>query len=349
MTDRHLRQQTLEFIGKAGQLRLASSRAVIVGLGAIGCVAADLLARAGVGSLTLIDGDTVDLTNLHRQSLFVEADAQLSAAKVEAARDRLLAIDGVLRITPIAQRVTSASAEMIVPACDVLLDGTDNYETRYLLNDLAVRRETPLCYAGALGAAGMAMTVLPGRSACLRCVFPEPPPPETQETCASAGVFAPAVYLAASTGAADALRLLATEERGHVGGVLTRFETRSGRTAQTSVSRDESCVCCAKRRFEWLERRESGVRVEVVCGREAVRVSPGAGRGLALERVAARCREKGTLVESSAFLVRARTEVGGRIVDATIFADGRAEVLTGDERVARDFYERVVAPALVPG
>lgn len=346
MTDRFARHHALDFIGKTGQKRLASSHVVLVGLGAIGCVAADLLARAGVGALTLIDGDTVDLTNLHRQSLYTEADARQALPKAQAAHARLTAIDSSLRITPIAQRISPGSTERIVPACDVILDGTDNYETRYLLNDLAVKRAVPLCYAGAIGGAGMAMTVLPGRSACLACVFPEPPPREAQETCDSAGVFAPAVYLAASTAAGDALRLLAGIAG--VGGVLTRFDTGAGRVAQMRVERDGACVCCAGGRLEWLDRREEGVRVEAVCGKEAVRVTPGGGSIATLERVAARCREKESLVESSAYLVRARTVVGGKAIDATIFADGRAEVITNDVGVAREVFERIVAPVLSP-
>lgn len=343
MTDRFLRQKTLDFIGESGQARLSRAHAVLIGLGAIGCTTADLLARAGLASLTLIDGDTVDLTNLHRQSLFTQADAQQALPKVQAATNRLLAIDPALRITPIAQRVSPENADQLVPPCDLILDGTDNYDARYLLNDLAVKRGVPLCYAGAVGASGMAMTILPHRSACLRCVFPDPP--ETHETCESAGVFPPAVYLAASTASSDALRLLAGHS-GAIGNVLTRFDTRTGHIAQTRVERDASCPCCGEGKFEFLEKREQGVRVEAVCGKGAVRVMPGAASGAALDRIAARCREKDALVEVSPYLVRARTVVGGRPVDATFFADGRAEVLTSDERVAREVYERIVAPVL---
>ncbi len=351
MTDRHIRQKTLAFIGDSGQSRLAHAHAVVVGLGAIGCVAADLLARAGVGTFTLIDGDTVDLTNLHRQSLFSERDARRGAAKVEAANERLLAIDATLRITPMAARITPENAESIVPTCDVIVDGTDNYESRYLLNDLAVKRGVALCYAGAVGAAGMAMTVRPGQTTCLRCVFPEPPPAEAQATCASEGVFAPAVYLAASTAASDALRLLAAERRENcgVGDVLTRFETSSGLARQTRLDRDPECPCCVRRAFEWLARRAGGVRVELVCGKDAVRVTPGMIAPDALARVAARCREKGTLLDASPYLVRTRAEVRGALVDATVFADGRAEVITRDEGVAREVYDRVVTPALSGG
>ncbi len=346
MTDRFLRQRTLEFIGESGQKRLSAAHAVLVGLGAIGCSAADILARSGLASLTLIDGDTVDLTNLHRQSLYTEADAHQALPKVQAAQTRLSSVDSSLRITPIAQRVSPGNAEQIVPPCDVILDGSDNYDTRYLLNDLAVKRGVPLCYAGAVGAVGMAMTVLPGRTACLRCVFPEPPSPETQETCESAGVFAPAVHLAASTAAGDAMRLIASGSGENIGNVLTRFDARTGRITQLRAERDGSCACCGEGRYEFLGKRGQGVRVEAVCGKTAVRVTPGVAAGGALERIAARCREKESLVEASAYLVRARTVVGGRPVDATFFADGRAEVITSDERVAREVYERIVAPVL---
>lgn len=311
---------------------------MVVGCGAIGCAAADLLCRAGVGRLTLIDRDVVEWTNLQRQCLFDEADAREGLPKAEAARRRLNAIHGAARIDAVIADITPANAvEVCVgrSAPGVLLDGTDNYETRYLLNDLAVREGVVLAYAGAVGAEGMAMTVRPGRTPCLRCVFPEPPPVESRQTCDTSGVFGPAVALAASWQAGEALKILMGRED-LLSHRLLRANLERGEVSTVSLPQrpDAECPCCAHRRFEWLDR--SSASATTLCGRSSVQVAAGGGR-VDLDALASRLGRAGE-VTSNRFLVRAALadEHGeqGSSIELTVFADGRA-IVSGTTRADR--------------
>ncbi len=192
---RYHRQMLLPGVGEEGQRRLGTGHALIVGVGALGCASSELLARAGVGRLTLIDRDVVEATNLQRQSLFDERDADEGLPKAVAAARRLERINSTIEVTAIVEDLTPRAARrrFASPPFDLILDGTDNFETRYLLNDLAVKHSIPYCYGGVIGTRGMAMTVRPGVTPCLRCVFDQPPPGGTTPTCDTAGVLGPAV------------------------------------------------------------------------------------------------------------------------------------------------------------
>lgn len=362
---RYHRQMLLPGIGEAGQRALLRARAVIVGCGALGCASADLLARAGVGRLTLIDRDVVELTNLQRQTLFTEADAAAGAPKAEAAARRLRAVNSEIEIKAVIADAThrnierlagldatgNASGDSAGPV--VLVDGTDNFQTRYLLNDVAVKHGVPYIYGGAVGTGGLVMPVLPARAGgagpCLRCVFEEPPAAGTTPTCDTAGVLGPVVAMVAAMQAAAALRVLA-QGPAAVEAALTEFDAWGGRVRRIDLTsaRRADCPACGRGRLEYLD----GSRAEdtaVLCGQRAVQVWPDsaqAGGLVDLQAMAERLRAHGT-VASHEYLLRARLERErgreGGAIELTVFADGRAVVRGTDEvAVARAIYARYV-------
>ena len=214
---RYHRQMLLPSIGEDGQRRLASSTAVIVGCGALGTVSADALVRAGVGRIVIVDRDIVELTNLQRQVLFDESDARAGLPKAAAAARRLGATNSAIRIVPIVADFTSQKAESIILGtpqdagvrAQVVLDGTDNFQTRYLLNDVCVKHGIPLVYGGAVGTTGMTMTIataIDPPTPCLRCVFPEAPAPGSTPTCDTAGILGPVAGIVASLQAIEMYR-----------------------------------------------------------------------------------------------------------------------------------------------
>lgn len=354
---RYHRQMILPGVGEAGQRRLARARAVIVGCGALGCQAADLLARAGVGSLTLIDRDVVEWTNLQRQTLFTEADARVGEPKARAAARRLADVNSGIELLPVIADATHRNVERLAglagatgdAARTVLIDGTDNFQTRYLLNDVAVKHGVVYVYAGVVGVSGMAMPVVPGLGPCLRCVFEEPPPPGSTPTCDTAGVLGPAVAVVAGMQAAEVIRRIVMEEAAGPA-ALQEFEVWPGRSRriELAAARRGDCPCCGRRRFEFLE----GGRAEdtaVLCGQRAVQVWPveaQAGGGVDLRALAARLAAHGP-VAGHEYLLRARLEGErgreGAAIELTVFGDGRAVVRgTDDVSAARAIYARYV-------
>lgn len=353
---RYHRQMLLPGVGEAGQRRLAAAHALIVGVGALGCAAADMLARAGIGLLTLIDRDVVEPTNLQRQCLFDERDAAEGLPKAVAAARRIAAINSAVAVTPIVEDLTPRTARRrfdaaasVGPAFDVILDGCDNFETRYLLNDLSVMHGIPYCYGGVVGTRGMAMTVRPGVSACLRCVFDKPPAPGTTPTCDTAGVLGPAVQIVAAWQAADALKLLLGDAASEshvtrVGGELREFDLWSERSRSVTLERiGGACVCCGQRTFEHAEPRSRGGRANadddgaVLCGQDAVQIAARPDQNerdtgkpaIDLTALAERLRPHGP-VSLSAYFLRAnllgeRSKTRGT-VELTVFPDGRSIV-----------------------
>jgi adenylyltransferase/sulfurtransferase len=346
---RHHRQMILPGFGVAAQARLAGSRALVVGCGALGCAAIDLLARAGVGTLTLLDRDVVEITNLQRQSLYVDADARAGAPKAEAAKRRVQAIDPALRVHACVEHLSSENVEEFVSDCDVIIDGLDNYRTRYLLNDAAVKLGKAFVHAGAVAMRGTSMPILAGIAGalgiprsdapCLRCVFPEVPAPGEGETCDTAGVFGPAVAMVGSYAAGQAIKLLA----GRADLLDCSFwandlETnRTTRLALAGAARTD-CACCGARRFEFLEADSDG-RCTVLCGRNAVQVRPAAVAQLDLVRLQVRLASLGTFVITDGLLVGA---LQGSL-ELSVFPDGRAIVRgTTDPVIAQTTYDRCI-------
>jgi molybdopterin-synthase adenylyltransferase len=347
------RQMLLPGWGPEAQSRLALSHAVVVGLGALGCYSADMLARAGVGTLTLIDRDLVEFTNLQRQPLYTEADADAALPKAQAAASRLRAVNSAIAITAVAADLTSRNAASLIRCPDILIDGTDNLETRYLLNDLAVKWAVPFAYAGVIAARGLQMTVIPRNPSqapgarvvtpCLRCVFEELPAPGTMPTCDTAGVFGPAVTIAAGAQAADALKILAgrSDLLSHSLLEFDLWENTRRRLDLKTLGPRADCPCCGLGRFEFLEGgRES--ESTVLCGQNAVQVTPPhAASSINLEEFAVRWRTLGA-VTSSAFMVRV-TLTAGEGLEVSLFKDGRAIVRgTTSPAVARSTYAKLV-------
>jgi len=341
-------------IGVEGQQRLARAHVWIIGCGALGCAASDQLVRAGVGGFTLIDRDIVELTNLQRQTLFTEHD--LDEPKATAACARLRAIDDSIRLDAHNADCTPAFIERLLEAGtpDLILDGTDNFETRYLLNDVAVRERIPMVYAGVIGTRAMAMAILPevvGGGPCLRCIAPTPPAPGTVETCDTAGVLAPAVQIAASMQVAEAMRILL----GHADGswlIEQDVWERTHRKVSMDAARDDECVCCAHGRYEFLDHRSAGkggglLGGGVLCGRGAVQISPPTGGIVDLDALGERLRAHGEVTVTEAFLrcvfSHEATENGEGTLNLMVFPDGRAIVRgTSDLVRARAVYARYI-------
>jgi adenylyltransferase/sulfurtransferase len=252
---RYSRQVAFGGLGPAGQAALRAGRVLVVGVGGLGSWTAELLARAGVGFLRLVDGDAVDLTNLHRQGLYDESDAAAGAAKVNAARRRLGRINAGVAVEAVPRRLGRANALALAGDVDLIVDGTDNWATRLLLNDLAVKLHRPWIFAGVVGAEAQTMTVLPGRSACLRCIMDAPPPRCQDPTCEGFGVLGPAVSAIASLQAAEAIKILAGRVE-EVSPYLTKIDlwTNSMRRIDVSSSaRDPQCACCGRGDLEFLD------------------------------------------------------------------------------------------------
>ena len=298
---RYARQTLLPWIGEQGQQKLASVRVVVVVCGALGTTAAEQLARAGVGHLTLIDRDIVELSNLQRQVLFDEEDARANLPKAVAGERRLRRINSNIQIQGIVTDVNQENAQELLHA-DLILDGTDNAETRYLINDVAVKQGLPWIYAGCVGTEGRVMAVMPGRTACLRCLFPQAPRIGEMETCDTAGVLGPAASVAASIQAGLAIRMIVGDE---IEAGMICFDLKSGRLnriAQNEGKRDD-CPCCGRREFEFLNNR-NGSRAVSLCGRNSVQIRPASGSSVAaLSAIKKRLESVGT-VELNQFLLR---------------------------------------------
>jgi adenylyltransferase/sulfurtransferase len=334
--NRYHRQQILPQIGGDGQQRLAQSRVVLIGCGALGTVIADQLARAGVGFLRIVDRDLVEWTNLQRQVLFDEADARDATPKAVAAAKRLSAINSSIQIDASVTDVDGTNIESLVDGIHLILDGTDNVDTRYLINDVAVKRNVPWVYGACVGTEGRAMAIVPGSTACLRCVFPQPPGPGELPTCDTAGVLAPVANIVASIQVTMAMKLLLGEssktELVRIDGWTPRFHVTETRNA-----RRDDCPTCARRQFEFLERSTSSSNARL-CGRNAVQVRPDARFEMSLDQLA---RKIGTSVDvqRTPYLLRLRDDA----IELSIFPDGRAIVHgTSDPARARAIYARYV-------
>jgi len=333
VNERYSRQTRFTPFGAEGQEKLSSATAVIVGCGALGTVQASLLARAGAGAIRLIDRDYVEESNLQRQILYTEADARDGLPKAEAARRHLLeANSGILVEAHIADLNPENAADLLADA-GVILDATDNFETRYLINDYAVRAATPWIYGAAVGGYGIAMPVLPADSACFRCVYPSPPG-GAQPTCETAGVLGPVTSLIGSLQAMEALKILS----GRAAAVRRKIFTADlwhGPVRETSMpARDPDCPCCARREFTWLTGRRAPVSL---CGRNAVQIHE-RRRPIDLTRLASQLEGLGE-IRGNEFALRFRAGD----YHLTVFPDGRAIVKgTTDIGVARGIYARYI-------
>lgn len=329
---RYSRQILFPSIGEAGQQRILDARIAIVGCGALGSFQAESLARAGVGCLRLIDRDYVDVSNLQRQWLYSEADARAETPKVIAAARRLSEVNSEIEITPCVADLTPSNAEELLSGCDLILDGTDNFETRYILNDISVKFETPWVYGAAVGSYGIVMPIVPLKGPCLACVYPDPPQ-GAQPTCDVNGVLSSVTASVAALQVSAALRLLVGWPDFQP--FVQTIDVWSGEIRRVAPYRDPACQVCGKREFSYLEgRRQAPVSL---CGRNAVQLHENA-RPLNLVELAERLRKLGD-VRVNEFALR--VTLGEH--QLTVFPDGRAIVKgTTDIGKARSLYSQLV-------
>ena len=332
--DRYSRQIRFSGIGEDGQRLLAQSRVAIVGCGALGSAQAELLARAGVGFLLLIDRDYVEWSNLQRQALFDEKDAEASLPKAAAAAARLKAINSSIEIVPAISDLTAATVDDLLENIHLVMDGTDNFETRYLINDFALCHGIPWIYGAAVGSYGLKMPVVPGKTCCLRCLLPEPPD-GAQETCETAGVLGPITSTIAALQVADALMIL-TGHAEQLSRKLTIVDVWAGDILQLPQPQPRAdCPACGRREFTYLNGK---LRAPIsLCGRNAVQIYD-RERHLDLQELSRRLAPLGT-VKVNEFALRAQIEN----FDITVFPDGRA-ILKGttDVGVARSLYAKYI-------
>ena len=334
--DRYSRQRLFAEIGDEGQTRVRAGHAVVVGLGALGCPAAALLVRAGVGHVTLIDRDIVEWTNLQRQTLFTEHDAANGSAKSAAAATALGAANSDVRLTPHVRDLDSTNVDLLLADADVVVDGTDNFAVRFLINDWCVRESRPWIYAAAVGANGLLMPVLPGTTPCLRCVFESPPPAGSTETCDTAGVLGPVTSIVGALAALEALKIVAGRRDAVRRGLLSLDLWPGDIRSIDMQTRRDDCPCCGARTFPFLERRPGGATA--LCGRDAVQVTPTSDAPFEFESVRQRLTRVTEVRDAGSLL---RFDSGGLTI--TLFEDGRAIVHgTHDESRARSVYDRLV-------
>ena len=339
LSSRYSRQILFGEIGIDGQQRLAESLVVILGCGALGTVQAEALCRAGVGRLRIVDLDFVEESNLQRQTLFTEEDARSVMPKAVAAQRRLGQINSEVRVEAFVADINAKNIESLVQGASCILDATDNFETRFLINDAAIKHRIPWVYGAAVGSYGVSMTVLPQETPCLRCVLQKLPAPGSSPTCDTAGVLSPIVNVVASVQVAEALKILSGNTR-RINRRMLCFDVseNSYRHIEVAKVRDQGdCQCCQLRRFEFLEGVGSSVAT-TLCGRDSVQISVREGSGLNLKELAQRLKSVGK-VQINEFLLR--LTVGQ--FEIALFPDGRGIVRgTKDVQVARSLYAKYV-------
>jgi molybdopterin-synthase adenylyltransferase len=340
---RYDRQEVLAKIGPEGHARLRKARVLLVGCGALGSVSAEMLTRAGVGFLRIVDRDLVELSNLQRQVLFDEKDAAEGLPKAVAAQRRLREINSEVEIDARVADVNAGNIESLADV-DLIVDGTDNVATRYLLNDLAVRDSLPWVYGGCVGTEGRVWGIWPGKTACLRCIFREPPNASELATCDTAGVLGPAATAVGAFQAATASRfIIEGESAARESAGLVAFDAWTGefRSIGSAKQKVENCPCCQKREFRFLSTNRMDFTTNL-CGRRAVQViRSGATKSIDLSEIADRWEKVGIVGRSPWFVRCKLSEPAG--VDLTLFSDGRLLVHgISDPMRATSLYARFV-------
>lgn len=336
MDERYSRQILFSGIGEEGQRRLAAAQVLIVGCGALGSAHAESLARAGVGRLRIVDRDFVEPSNLQRQTMFTESDAEKRLPKAIAAANHLRQINSEIEIDAHVTDVNYSNIEQLIESCDVLIDGTDNFATRYLINDACVKHNITWIYGAAVGSYGVTMTIRPHQTACLRCVFEEAPPAASAPTCDTAGVIMPIINVVSAVQVTETLKLL-----------TGRIEELHGSLMQFDVWRNEwrrigpgapraDCLTCGLARYETLSRAAEGAAV--LCGRDAIQISPSQPTRINFSSLAERLRRLGE-VKFNEYLLRFKT---GNF-ELTVFQDARSIIRGTDEiAIARSLYAKYI-------
>lgn len=337
MDERYSRQILFNGLGEEGQRQLVQSRALIVGCGALGSAHAESLARAGVGKLRIVDRDFVEASNLQRQTMFTERDALERIPKAIAAAAHIREINAEIEVEPEIVDVNYSNIERLIKDCDVVMDGTDNFATRYLINDACVKHEVSWVYGAAVGSYGVTMTIRPHVTPCLRCLFEAAPPAASAPTCDTAGVIMPIISIVAAVQVAEALKLLTGHDQ-DLHGSLMQFDVWRNEWRKINPgSPAPSCATCALRLFETLEPASADFAA-ILCGRNAVQISPARVTQLDFKQLAERLRVTGD-VKFNDYLLRFRT---GEF-ELTVFQDARSIIRGTDEiKTARSLYAKYI-------
>ncbi|HUE82169.1 MAG TPA: ThiF family adenylyltransferase [Pyrinomonadaceae bacterium] len=337
MEERYSRQILFSGIGASGQRRLLDARALIVGCGALGSAQAEALARAGVGRLRIADRDFVEASNLQRQTMFTESDARERLPKAVAAASHIGEINSEIQTEPEVVDVNHSNVESLLEGCDVVLDGTDNFATRYLLNDACVKHEKPWIYGAAVGSYGVTMSIRPHQTPCLRCVFEEAPPAASAPTCDTAGVIMPIISVVASVQVTEALKLL-TGHQEELHQSLMQFDVWRNEWRKINPGPPApDCITCGLKRFDTLT-PSSADYAAVLCGRNAVQISPPHSTQVDFLSLAERLQGVGE-VKYNDYLLRFRT---GEF-ELTVFRDARSIIRGTDEiTTARNLYAKYI-------
>ncbi|GAB4545293.1 MAG: thiazole biosynthesis adenylyltransferase ThiF [Anaerolineae bacterium] len=334
---RYGRQVIFSGIGQEGQEKLLAAHVVLVGCGADGSLIADRLVRAGVGHLTLIDRDFVELNNLQRQVLYDEDDLRENLPKAVAAERKLRRINSQVELTGLVADLNAENAETLLAGAHLVMDGTDNMEARYLINDVCVKHSIPWVYCGVVASYGMTMTIVPHQTPCLRCLFADVPPPGTIATCDTVGVLGPIVSVMAGIAAAEGIKVLVGGGELNPGIIHVDLWDNTFNVFESGLPKPD-CPACGQGRFEFLE-QETTAQAVSLCGRDAVQIRVPGGRHLSLVDVTQRLQNVGQITAANDYLVR--FAVDG--YEITLFADGRAIIKgTEESSVARSLYARYV-------
>ncbi|MBS4177994.1 ThiF family adenylyltransferase [Lederbergia citrea] len=338
MNERYSRQILFKSIGEKGQEEIGKKHVLIVGVGALGTHTSELLARSGVRKLTLIDRDYVEMSNLQRQHLFTEEDAAEKWPKAAAAKEQLQRINSEVEIEAIVGQADAVLMESLMDDVDLLIDGTDNFETRFLLNDLAQKYRIPYLFGSCVGSFGMAFSIIPGVTPCLQCLLKSLP--LQGQTCDTVGIIAPTVQMVTAHQGAEALKILSGKMEA-VRQAYVTFDLWENEylSLKAGALKDKYCLSCgAERTYPFLT-IESGTKVAVLCGRDTVQIRPAKSEALSLERLADQWRSAGYEVGGNPFLISVVKE-GMRSV---FFQDGRALIHgTSDPVEARKIYHSLL-------
>ena len=337
MNERYSRQVLFNPIGKSGQEKLLNSRVLLIGCGALGASHAEILTRAGVGFLRIVDRDFVEYTNLQRQTLYSEADANERLPKAVAAKNRLTAINSEIEIDALVADVNHSNIENLVKDVDLILDGTDNFQVRYLINDACVKLKKTWIYGAAVSSYGATMTIFPSESPCLRCIFEEMPDAGTSPTCDTAGVIQPIIGCVSAIQTTEALKIL-TGNLDQLHRSLMQIDVWQNDWRKIKLNKPHAdCECCGKRNFEFLDAETSEFSA-VLCGRNAVQIAPPKPTQIDLPTLAAKLKNLGEVKQNEYLL---RLTVGE--YELTVFTDARAIIRGTDDIIAaRSIYSKYI-------
>jgi adenylyltransferase/sulfurtransferase len=335
--ERYSRQVLFKGIGEQGQERIMKSRVAVVGCGALGAVQTSLLVRAGVGTLRVIDRDFVEESNLQRQILFDEQDVRDVLPKAAAAEKKLRAVNSLVNVEGIVDEINAFTVDRLLGGFDLIMDASDNFDVRFLINEYAVKNNVPWIYGACVGSYGLTFPIIPGEGACLRCVFESSPPPGVSPSCDTAGVIGPIVGTIASIQVAEALKLI-SGARDRVRRKITTIDLWENRCDAIDLPRSfADCACCGRHEYPYMD-GTLGADAAALCGRNSVQIRPKRRTKIDFDDLALRLAPLGA-IEQNRFLLRA--DIDGHQI--TVFSDGRAIIQgTYDTNIAKSLYARYI-------